>query len=52
VGINKALFNYDFGGGTAMEVIAILSALIVVAIAFSLFNLFAPAGWKRIGATR
>ena len=27
VGITKALANYDFGGGTAMEVIAILVAL-------------------------
>ena len=52
VGIDKALFNYDFGGGTAMEVIAILSALLVVAIAFTLFKVFAPAGWKRIGVSR
>ena len=52
VGIDKALFNYDFGGGTAMEVIAILSALVVVAIVFTLFKVFAPAGWKRIGVSR
>lgn len=49
VGISKALANYDFGGGTAMEVLAILSALLVVAVAYGLFAIFAPAGWKRLG---
>jgi iron(III) transport system permease protein len=52
VGIDKALANYDYGGGTAMEVLGIMSALVVVAVAYSLFNLLAPAGWKRIGASR
>ena len=51
VGINKALSNYDFGGGTAMEVLAILSALAVVGLAYLLFGLLAPAGWKRLGRT-
>ncbi|WP_066516367.1 ABC transporter permease [Curtobacterium ammoniigenes] len=52
VGIQNALGRYDFGGGTAMEVMAILSALVVVAIGYGGYALFAPAGWKRIGATR
>jgi iron(III) transport system permease protein len=49
VGITKALANYDFGGGTAMEVIAILFALAVVGVAFLLFRLLAPEGWRRLG---
>jgi len=49
VGITKALANYDFGGGTAMEVIAILVALTVVAVVWGLYRLLAPAGWRRIG---
>ena len=52
VGIDKALANYDYGGGTAMEVLGILSALAVVAVAYSLFKLLAPRGWKRIGVAR
>jgi iron(III) transport system permease protein len=51
VGINKALSAYDFGGGTAMEVLAILSALAVVGIAYLLFAILAPQGWKRLGRT-
>jgi iron(III) transport system permease protein len=49
VGITKALANYDFGGGTAMEVIAILFALTVIAIVWGLFLLCAPAGWRHLG---
>ena len=49
VGIDHALGNYDFGGGTAMEVFAIISALIVVAIAFGLYEKLAPVGWKQLG---
>ena len=49
VGITKALANYDFGGGTAMEVIAVLFALAVVAAAFGLFRLAAPEGWRNLG---
>jgi iron(III) transport system permease protein len=52
VGITKALANYDYGGGTAMEVLAILFALLVVAIVWVLFRLLTPAGWRRIGGTR
>jgi iron(III) transport system permease protein len=52
VGIEKSLANYDFGGGTALEVIAILSALVVVAVAWVLYRLLAPAGWRRVGTAR
>lgn len=52
VGITKALANYDFGGGTAMEVLAIMFALTVVAVVWGGFWLAAPAGWRRIGAAR
>lgn len=49
VGITKALANYDYGGGNAMEVVAILFALTVVAGVWLAFRLLAPAGWRRIG---
>lgn len=52
VGITSTLGKYDFGGGTAMEVLAILSALVVVAVAYALFRFVAPSGWKNIGGTR
>ena len=52
VGIDHALGNYDFGGGTAMEVFAILSALAVVALAYGLYEFFAPKGWKQLGKAR
>ena len=52
VGIELSLAGFDFGGGTAIEVLSILWALTVVAIAFFLFNRFAPAGWKRLGNQR
>lgn len=49
VGIEKALANYDFGGGTAMQVIAILAALAVIALVWGLFRLLAPVGWRHLG---
>jgi iron(III) transport system permease protein len=52
VGISNALGKYDYGGGTAMEVLAILSALAVVAIGYGGYRLLAPAGWRKVGATR
>jgi iron(III) transport system permease protein len=52
VGIDHTLGNYDFGGGTAMEVFAIISALIVVAIMFALYEFLAPVGWKQLGKAR
>jgi iron(III) transport system permease protein len=50
VAITKALANYDFAGGTAMEVVAVLGALIIVAAVWALFRLLAPVGWRRIGS--
>jgi iron(III) transport system permease protein len=50
VGITHALANYDFGGGTAMEVIAVLFALAVVTLAWLAFRLFAPSGWRQLGS--
>ncbi|MCU1527326.1 MAG: hypothetical protein JWP75_1089 [Frondihabitans sp.] len=49
VGITNALGKYDFGGGTAMEVLAILSALAVVGVCYLLFRLLAPVGWRTLG---
>jgi iron(III) transport system permease protein len=49
VGIDRTLGNFDFGGGTAMEVLAIISALFVVGIVLALFEFMAPAGWKKLG---
>lgn len=51
VGIEKALANYDFAGGTAMEVIAVLLALAVLTLAWAGFALLAPPGWRRLGRT-
>jgi iron(III) transport system permease protein len=52
VGITTTLGKYDFGGGTAMEVLAILSALLVVGIGYLLFRLVTPAGWRQLGGAR
>ena len=51
VGIEKALSNYDYGGGTAMEVLAVLAALAVIGLVWAVFQLAAPAGWRRLGRT-
>jgi iron(III) transport system permease protein len=51
IGIQKALMNYDFAGGTAMEVIAVIAALLVVSIVWGAFRLLAPSGWRRLGST-
>jgi iron(III) transport system permease protein len=42
IGIEKSLANYDFGGGTAIEVVAIGLALAVVAVVWGLYRLLAP----------
>lgn len=51
VAIQRHLQSYDFAGGTAMEVVAVLGALAVTGAALGLFRLLAPAGWRRVGAT-
>lgn len=52
VGITKALAGYDYGGGTATEVLAIVFALLVVSVVWGVFRLLTPAGWRRTGGTR
>ncbi len=52
VGIELSLAGFDYGGGTAIEILSILWALVVVGIAFFIFNRFAPPGWKRLGRLR
>ena len=52
VGIDQALAQYDFGGGTAMQVLAMLVALGVVGIVSLLYRLLVPTGWRRIGHQR
>lgn len=49
VAITKALANYDYGGGTAMEVLAVLFALGITAVVLGLFRLAAPRGWRQLG---
>jgi hypothetical protein len=47
----KALTNYDYGGGIAMEVLAILVAIAIVALIWTPSRLLTPAGWLRVGGT-
>ncbi|MEW1822949.1 ABC transporter permease subunit [Arthrobacter sp. NPDC080031] len=49
VGINQALSTYDFGGGTAVEVLAVAFSLAVVGLASLIFRLATPAGWRKTG---
>lgn len=51
VAIERRLQSYDFAGGTAMEVMAVLGALLVTAVVLGLYRLLAPAGWRRVGAS-
>jgi len=46
IGIIKHLENYDYAGGTAMMVIAVLGLLAVIGLALGLFRLLAPRGWQ------
>ncbi len=49
VGINQALGAYDFGGGTAVEVLAVVFSLAVVGIAALIFRMVTPPGWRKAG---
>ena len=49
VSINKLTAGYDFGGGTAMSVIALTLAFGVFLLAAGLFRVLAPAGWQKVG---
>ncbi len=51
IGIENALSKYDYAGGTAMEVVAVLAALVVIGLVWGIFQLVAPAGWRRLGRT-
>ena len=49
VSINKLTAGYDFGGGTAMSVIALALAFGVFLLAAGRFKVLAPAGWQKVG---
>ncbi|MHB8659943.1 MAG: ABC transporter permease [Solirubrobacteraceae bacterium] len=49
VAIERRLSTYDFAGGTAMEVVAVLAALAVTGLVLVLYRLLAPEGWRRVG---
>ncbi len=49
VAINKLTAGYDYGGGTAMSVIALGAALIVIGAANGIYRIFAPKGWQKMG---
>jgi iron(III) transport system permease protein len=51
VGIENALSKYDYSGGTAMEVVSVIFALAVIGVVWGIFQLAAPAGWRRLGRT-
>jgi iron(III) transport system permease protein len=51
VAIQRRLEAYDFAGGTAMEVLAVLGAIAVTALVLGGYRLLAPAGWRKVGAT-
>jgi len=50
VAIERRLSTYDFAGGTAMEVVAVLTALAVTGLVLALYRLLAPRGWRNVGA--
>ncbi len=50
VAIERRLSTYDFAGGTAMEVVAVLAALAVTGLVLVLYRLLAPRGWRNVGA--
>ena len=49
VSINKLTAGYDFGGGTAMSVLALILAFGVILIVMGLFKILTPKGWQRVG---
>ncbi len=50
VAIERRLSAYDFAGGTAMEVVAVLTALAVTGLVLGLYRLLTPRGWRNVGA--
>lgn len=51
IAIQRHLENYDFAGGTAIEVVAVGGALIVTALVLGAYRLLAPRGWRQVGST-
>lgn len=51
VGVEQSLDAYDFSGGTAMQVLAVLFCLGVVGVASAAFRLLTPRGWLHVGRT-
>ncbi|HET9105373.1 MAG TPA: ABC transporter permease subunit [Solirubrobacteraceae bacterium] len=51
VAIERRLSTYDFAGGTAMEVVAVLGALLITGVVLGLYRLLTPRGWRNVGAT-
>lgn len=49
IAIQRRLEAYDFAGGTAMEVIAVLGAFLVTALVLGAYRLLAPRGWRKVG---
>ncbi|HET8979043.1 MAG TPA: ABC transporter permease subunit [Solirubrobacteraceae bacterium] len=50
VAIERRLSTYDFAGGTAMEVVAVVGALVVTGVVLALYRVLAPRGWRNVGA--
>ncbi|MGI8903587.1 MAG: ABC transporter permease [Solirubrobacteraceae bacterium] len=51
VAIERRLSTYDFAGGTAMEVVAVLAGLLVTGAVLLAYRLLAPAGWRKVGTS-
>jgi iron(III) transport system permease protein len=50
--INKELSNYHYSEGSAMEVLSVLGALVIVGVVLALYRLVAPRGWRQVGAAQ
>ncbi|MHB1808655.1 MAG: ABC transporter permease, partial [Solirubrobacteraceae bacterium] len=51
IAIERRLEAYDFAGGTAIEVVAVLGALVITALVLGAYRLLAPRGWRQVGAS-
>jgi iron(III) transport system permease protein len=50
--INKELSNYHYSEGSAMEVLSVIGAMLIVGVVLLLYRLLAPRGWRQVGATQ
>ena len=50
--INRELANYHYSEGSAMEVLAVIGAMLIVGCVLLLYRLLAPRGWRQVGATQ